>query len=447
MLSEQRELLDENLRKIRAGRMTRRSFLECALFVGLSSSAAVSLLEACAGSSNSTRGNGAATNILWTGDSRVSFLYQKLVDTFNKTNRDGIHVTYIEGRVNLGFIYRLMFHARANTTDILSLDVIWPIEFGAANWLVPLEQKWSSSERVQYFPGPLQTCSYEGKLWAVPFATDAGLLYSRSHLISTTPATWDQMASLAQSALSQVPYGYIWQGQQYESLVCNFVEVLYGYGGAVLDKTNLKRVIVNSPEAMQALVEMISWVGTISPLSITTPTGDPEYIVYSEWEAGQAAFMRNWGADAVGLDTKTAKVVGKFDVHSTLAGEENTKGRSCVGGWDLGINAFSKNVDASWTFIHYLLGADVQKALTLSKSRFATLQSVYEDAEVLAEVPMVRHLKPIFLDALPRPLSPVYSDMSEAIQLHIHQALTRQTSPADALSALQSDLQTIIVRT
>jgi multiple sugar transport system substrate-binding protein len=214
MLAEQRELLDENLRKIRAGRMTRRSFLDCALRVGLSSSAAVSLLEACAGSSNSTHGNGAATNVFWTSDSGVSFLYQKLVDTFNKTNKDGVHVTYIEGRGNLRFIYSLMFHARAHTTDILSLDVIWPIEFGAAQWLAPLDEKWSSRERVQYFPGPLQTCTYGGKLWAVPFATDAGLLYSRSHLISTTPATWDQMASLAQSALSQVPYGYIWQGQQ-----------------------------------------------------------------------------------------------------------------------------------------------------------------------------------------------------------------------------------------
>jgi multiple sugar transport system substrate-binding protein len=237
------------------------------------------------------------------------------------------------------------------------------------------------------------------------------------------------------------------RGNSYEGLVCNFVEVLSGYGGAVLDKTNPRRVIVNSPEAMQALAEMVSWVGTISPLSLTTPTGNPEFMVYAEWEAGQAAFMRNWGADAVGLDTRTAKVVGTFDVHSTLSGGNNTKGHSCVGGWDLGINAFSKNIDASWAFIHYLLGADVQKALALSQVHFPTLQSVYDDAEIVAEVPMVKHLKPIFLDALPRPFSPVYSDMSAAIQLHVHQALTRQTSPAEALSALQADLQTIIART
>ena len=249
------------------------------------------------------------------------------------------------------------------------------------------------------------------------------------------------MASLAKSALSQVPLGYIWQGQQYEGLVCNFVEVLYGYGGAVVDNTNPKRVIVNSPEAVQALAKMVSWVGTISPPSVTTMTED---LVDSEWEAGHAAFMRNWAGDAVGIDTGTSKALDKSDVHSTLAGGNNTTGHSCIGGWHLGINAFSKNVDASWTFIHYLLGADVQKALALSQVRFATLQSVYEDSEIVAEVPVVKHLKPIFLDALPRPLSPVNSDMSAVIQLHVHQALTRQTSPADALRALQSDLQTIV---
>src|SRR5205823_4538732 len=150
---------------------------------------------------------------------------------------------------------------------------------------------------------------------------------------------------------------------------------------------------------------------------------------------GQAAFMRNWAGDAVGIDTTPAKALDKFAVHSTLSGGNNTKGHSCIGGWNLGINAFSKNVDASWTFIHYLLGADVQKALTLSQVRFATLQSVYDDAEIVAEVPVIKHLKPIFLDALPRPLSPVYSDLSAAIQPHVHQALTRQTSPADALQA------------
>jgi multiple sugar transport system substrate-binding protein len=77
MIPEQGEVLDEGLLKIRAGRMTRRTFLEQALAVGLSSSAAVSLLEACGGSSNSTHGNGSAINIIWMSEFGLASIYQK----------------------------------------------------------------------------------------------------------------------------------------------------------------------------------------------------------------------------------------------------------------------------------------------------------------------------------------------------------------------------------
>ena len=122
------------------------------------------------------------------------------------------------------------------------------------------------------------------------------------------------------------------------------------------------------------------------------------------------------------------------------------QGHGCVGGWHLGINAFSKNPDAAWTFLHYLLSADVQKSLILSQSGFATLQSVYEDPEVMAHIPFVGRIKSIFLTALPRPISPAYQDMSPALQLRVYEALTKQRSAADALHILQADLQTIVAR-
>jgi ABC-type glycerol-3-phosphate transport system substrate-binding protein len=372
--------------------------------------------------------------------------YQKHVDMFNRTNRDGIHVTYIEGPPDSAFYlrvkYNLMFRARAHMTDILSMDIPWPVEYGANGWLMPLDEKWPQSERAHYFPGPLRTCMYGGKLWAAPFTTDAGLLYSRKDMIATAPNTWDQLTALAKGAQLHIQDGYVWQGAEYEGLVCNFVEVLYGYGGAVLDQSDSKRVIVNSPEARQALAEMVSWIGTISPFSVTTLAEDGSRKL---WQRGEAAFMRNWTyATALGNDSSTSKVAGKFAVSSLPSGGSNMQGHACIGGWHLGINAFSTNPDAAWTFLHYLLGAQVQKSLTLTQSRFATLQSVYDDPEVVAKVPFTRRIKSIFLNALPRPISPRYLDMSLAIQLRIYQALTKQSSAADALRVLQSDLQTIV---
>jgi multiple sugar transport system substrate-binding protein len=246
------------------------------------------------------------------------------------------------------------------------------------------------------------------------------------------------------TAPSKTKFGYLWQGAQYEGLVCDFVEVLYGYGGSVLDPNNPKSVTVNSPEGIQALTQMISWVGTISPAAVTTYK---EEDARSAWQNGDAAFMRNWPyAYALGNDPKTSKIAGKFDLHPMLYGGSNTPGHSCLGGWQLGINGFSKNPDAAWKFVQYMLTANSQKTLVLQGSYNPTLKSIYADSDVLKKYPFYSKLLAIVNTGQSRPVSPVYPDISNAIQLRVHNALIKQTSPAAALSALQSDLQAIVNR-
>ena len=82
MILEQGEVVDEIIAKIRAGRINRRTFLERAVAVGLSSTAAVSLLEACGGTSNSTGGNGQTVNVNYI-EKDTNGVYAGLVKPFN----------------------------------------------------------------------------------------------------------------------------------------------------------------------------------------------------------------------------------------------------------------------------------------------------------------------------------------------------------------------------
>jgi ABC-type glycerol-3-phosphate transport system substrate-binding protein len=217
---------------------------------------------------------------------------------------------------------------------------------------------------------------------------------------------------------------------------------LYGYGGSVLDPNNPKSVTVNSPQGVQALTQMASWVGTISPAAVTTYQ-EPQTL--AAWQDGDAAFMRNWPyAISQSNDPKASKIPNKFNEHTMLYGGSNTVGHSCIGGWQLGINAFSKNPDAAWKFVQYRLSPDAQKTVAVQLSLLSTLKSIYTDSDVLAKYPFFSKMGPIVQTALPRPVSPFYPDISQAIQLHVHQALTKQTSPSAALSQLQSDLQAIV---
>ncbi len=448
MIPEQREALDEIVGKIRAGRMTRRSFLERATAIGLTSGAAISLLEACGGTTNTTGGTGATVNIVWQSEQDPTNTYKDLTDTFNSTvgKQKGIHVTWDQGPTSTNDMltkYNNMLRARNSSIDIMSMDIVYPAQFAASQWTKPItEAQWPTSERQNYLQGPIQGCTYQGQLWAAPFRTDLGILYYRKDITATPPATWDELTTVAQTDAAKAKYGYVWQGAQYEGLVCDFVEVLYSYGGSVLDQNDATKVTVNSPEAKQALDRMISWVGTISPSAVTTYMEESARQV---WQDGNSVFMRNWPyAYALGNDATQSKVAQKFDIASLPYGVAGQTGHSAIGGWNFAINAFTQHADEAWTFIQYLLGADAQKQTALKASLTVTLKSVYDDPDVLAKQPLFGKLKPILLTALPRPVSPKYTDVSNAIQLRVYQALKKQSTSADALSGLQTDLQKIV---
>ncbi len=450
---EQREALDEIIVKIRSGRLTRRSFLERALAVGLTSSAAVSLLEACGGTSGGSGGNGnGVTNLIWQSENEATNTYSQLVDTFNNGTgkQKGVHVTWRNGPSgptssgDLLARYQNMLRARKANIDVMSIDIIYPAQFASQGWTTPItDSQWPSSDRQNYLPGPLQGCTYQGKVVAAPLRTDLGLLYYRTDITKTPPKTWNDLKSMAQQDASKAKYGYVWQGAQYEGLVCDFVEVLHGYGGSVLDTNNPTKVTVNSPEAQQALTDMVSWVGTISPDAVTTYAEDQTLAGFVT--NGDAIFMRNWPyAVSIGNTPSKSKVAGKFDFTSLPYGGSSTTGHSAIGGWNLAINAYSKNTDAAWTFIQYMLQSDAQKLIATQASLTGSLKSLYTDSQVTSKQPLFAKLGPILQNALPRPVSAQYSEVSNAIQRRIYSALKKQASPADALSGLATDLSGIV---
>src|SRR5258706_4162620 len=441
MVPEQREALDDLIVKMRAGRMTRRLFLQRAVAIGLTSTVAGSLLEACGGSSG---GGSGPTTVVWQTENDSSGAYPAIVDNYNKTNKDNVHVVWHNGpsdTSSLITLYDNTLRARSASFDVFNIDVVWPAQFSSNGWSLDLSSRWSASDRANYLPGPIKSCTYNGQVVAAPMRTDLGILYYRTDIISIPPSTFNDLTSMAKSSLSKTKIGYAWQGIQGEALVCDFVEVLTGYGGSVLGSHNSKTVTVNSPEGGQGPTEMGSWGGAVSPIAITPYA---EEACRQAFQNGDATFMRNWPyAYSLG-NASGSKVASKLDIHSIPYGGSNTTGHYCVGGWNMAINAYSKNTDAAWSFMQYGLGANAQKLLATKGSFTPALSSVYNDPDVRATQPLFTKLQPILQNSLPRPVSPVYTDLSNMIQVNVHQALTKQATPAAALSTLQSQLQALV---
>src|SRR5690606_30420613 len=123
--------------------------------------------------------------------------------------------------------YVINLRAGARDFDVFALDVIWVAEFARAGWLADLTALLSAAEQRAFFDGPMQAARYGGRLYAIPWFMDAGLLYYRKDLLAkhgyAPPRTWEQLARAARAISAREPgvYGFVWQGKQYEGLVCN----------------------------------------------------------------------------------------------------------------------------------------------------------------------------------------------------------------------------------
>ncbi len=445
------------------GRLTRRAFFRHAIALGLSASATAAL-ESCAapGSSPSPHvTTGGKSAIVWENESDTYQTFQYLTDKFNAFT-PAIQVQQIpgpsspielsNGGPDMHSDFASKLKSKQGTPDVLSLDVEWISEFASNKWIIPLDDLWPVQERVHYLAVPLEAVKYNGKIWAAPLRTDVGILYYRTDMpdiIPAAPRTWDELFSMATQAMAshKTRWGYVWQGAQYEGLLCDLVEVLSSYGGNIFDDvSDPKVVIINSDAALKALTEMVSWVGTISP---------PDIVKYQEAEAGdkwlngEAAFMRNWpSCIALSNDASRSKVAGKFDIAPLPAGTQPT--RSCLGGWQLAINGFSSNTDAAWEFIKWMLQPDAQQYLAIKEGFPVTLKDIYSPESYFNKPespyynPFFNKLEPILNHAQFRPVSPHYQEIAKAIEVHVYRALLKQVSPATALQALQADLEIII---
>src|ERR1700732_297803 len=136
-----------------------------------------------------------------------------------------MHVTYKElpppsssTEVHQTLVQQL---ARRNgDPDVFTQDIIWIAEFAAAKWALPLDEYFKDSAN-DYFSGMVQACTWQGKLTALPWFVDSGMLYYRKDLGFNAPTSWQELIASAKQATSSggVKFGFLWQAKQAEVLV------------------------------------------------------------------------------------------------------------------------------------------------------------------------------------------------------------------------------------
>jgi multiple sugar transport system substrate-binding protein len=337
----------------------------------------------------------------------------------------------------------------ATSPDVYMGDVIWPGQFGKAGLAAPLSKYLPSSYFSSFAPGLVQGATYNGQVYGAPFFEDEGFLYYRKDLLAkehmTVPTTWEQLESDATTLAHKgdVKYGYVWQGDSYEGLTCNFMEYLGSAGGTALN-SNLTKATIDSPAGQKALTFMRSLITSGASPSAVTTMQEPQAM--SAFANGQAAFLRNWdyAYNYANTASSPSKIVGKVGVAPlpTFAGE-TAPGTSNIGGWNLYINPHSKNVAADLTFIKWMTSPTAQTVLATQFSEIPTVQSVRTSAAVVAKNPVLATVPKTRL--IPRPAqTPDYAKVSQAIYTNVNAVLSGSSSPSSGLSTASSQINSAV---
>jgi multiple sugar transport system substrate-binding protein len=326
--------------------------------------------------------------------------------------------------------------------DVMSLDVIWTAEFAANGSIVPISPKLFPLH--DFLQSAVATARYQGRLYAVPFTSNAGLLYYRKDILAAAgqqpPRTWSQLAELARTLASKHGLaGYAGQFGAYEGLTVNFAEAVQSAGGAILSADGT-RVTLDSPQARAGLRFLIEGVreGWIPRAALSYD----EAASASAFEAGKLLFLRNWPYVYGQASGRGSKVAGKFGV-TTLPGP-NGPGSSSLGGANLAISAFSRHQGVALKFIQFLTRMSSEREVLVKGSLPPVWSRLYTSPALVRRFPYLHVLERAVLSARPRPEIANYYQVSLAIASTIHAALEMSRPAGSTITVLSNELKSII---
>jgi multiple sugar transport system substrate-binding protein len=376
----------------------------------------------------------------------------KLIKEFNKQGK-GFKVKQRVMPSDTGQYFdkiRTQFQAGGGDIDIIIGDVIWPAQFAVNGWVSDLSDRFTDTDA--FLPGPMQAATYQGKVYAVPWYTDAGLLYYRKDLLeksgySAPPETWDELIQMAKKVQKDAgtKNGFVYQGADYEGGVCNGLEYIRTNGGDVLDPEDPTKVIIDSPGTVRGLATWRETVASgVSPQAVLQYQEDESAASFLNDEA---VFIRNWPYmyALAGTSDYPKLDPGQVGIAPIPVDKPGNPSYSTLGGWNFLINAATDRQEEAWEFIKWITAPEQLVTNAELGSKLPTRKALYDEAGVLNKVPVAKLGKDaIIKNSTPRPISPYYSDVSLELSSQFNSCLAGDISPEDAANTLQKNLQELI---
>jgi len=314
--------------------------------------------------------------------------------------------------------------------DIMELDDIWTAEFAQAGWILPYPPGVARQVEQGTLRVPLETGTYQGRLYGAPVSTNTQLLWYRKDLVPKPPQTWDEMIQMAEGLAARgLPHYIEVQGARYEGLTVWFNTLLASGGGAIVSENGDVQV-ARGDAARQAVGVMVRVA--------TSRAADPSLSLSQEddgrlaMQAGSAAFEVNYPfvyvsmhkdsggtfIDSLGRPTsqntgrRVGDVIGWAPYPSIGAG---TPARVTIGGYNLVVSTTSRYPAEAFEAVQCLRNRDNQLRDAVEVQRSPTLIALYDDPALRKRYPAWQAIRDTLNHGSVRPKTPAYESISIVI--------------------------------
>ncbi len=377
---------------------------------------------------------------------RISTAHAKLISRFNQLHQGRIEIVPVDlpfDKFSTNERKELLarsLRSRSDKLDLFSVDLIWVERF--ARWGEPLDQYFPPEKRGDVLPLAMDSCFSESTLVAMPLHLDIGLMYYRSDLLSRLPdaaaveerlresMTWQEFLDLQRRlGYAGKPY-YIFQGDEFEGLVCNYLELVMG-----IDRTSLSanRLDLSLPAARSGLQWLVNLVHRekASPLKVTEFDEPRSYRFMLD---NDAVFVRGWpnfveNFRSTYADTSRLNRIRKAALPH-FAGMEPT---SVFGGWNVMLSRFSTRKPEALEFLRFLETREAQQVLYESEGFLPVARSIYSDTAYMKAHQDLAYYHTLLKRGFHRPSLVEYTRISDVLSHYVRLAILGDLSADAAL--------------
>jgi multiple sugar transport system substrate-binding protein len=325
----------------------------------------------------------------------------------------------------------------AREFDLFVVDTVWMAEFARAGWLADLSGVFPPDlVRRDFLAGPAEAVIVGEKTFALPWYGDVGIMFYRSDLVERAPRTYVELIDLVTRVCRDRAdmQGFVWQGRQYEGLICNVYETIWGHGGVTMQGS---RAMLDTSEARRALTYLRTLIESgVSPRSVASAAEEEARRVFQD---GRALFMRNWPYAWADAQREGSPVRGKVGVAPlpTIGGEA---GHGALGGYEVGVHAriSPRKRDLAVALAAHLTSLETNLVLALDYGRSPVRRAAYDDERLARNVPLLANLLPMFEGARSRPKTAYYAMISDTLESEFSAAITGIRTPGGALRRAQT---------